>query len=108
MDLGESILHPHTKKKQFKSTFNHSCHCAASPAAGADHEASAAGPTAAGAWGRWLRLERSFLLWSVKVRKVSCSDSTGNATGGREAPEAAAAAESPAAERPRKSTEGFD
>lgn len=80
-----------------------SCLPVVSSAAGTDYEAAAAGPPAAGSWGRWLRLERGSLLWAHQARKAPGSGSAGNAAGGREAPEAAAATESPAAERPRES-----
>lgn len=72
-----------------------------SSAARTDHEVAAAEPPAAGSWGRRLRLERGSLLWALQVRKAPGSGSPGNAAGGREAPEAAAATESPA-ERPRE------
>lgn len=68
-------------------------------AAGTDHEVTAAGPPAAGSGGRQLKLEWGSLHWALQGRKAS--DSAGNAPRIREAPEAAAAAtESPAAERP--------
>lgn len=66
-------------------------------AAGTDYEVTAANPTAAGSGGRQLRLEWGSLLWAQQGRKA---DSAGNAPGNGEAPEAAAATESPAAERP--------
>lgn len=78
-------------------------------AAGTDHEVAAAGPTAAGSGGRQLRLEWGSLLWAQQGRKAY--DSAGNPPGNGEAPEAAAATESPAAERPGEcrlhNSEGF-
>lgn len=67
-------------------------------AAGTYYEVAAAGPPAAGSGGRQLRLEWGSPLWAKQGRKAS--DSAGNAPGNRETPEAAAATESPTAERP--------
>uniref|UniRef100_A0A3Q3X0Q0 GYF domain-containing protein n=1 Tax=Mola mola TaxID=94237 RepID=A0A3Q3X0Q0_MOLML len=71
-----------------------------------DHEITAAGPAAAGSWGWQLRLEWGSLLWACQGRKAPSSCSAGDAAGGREAAEAAAATESPAAERPCNSSMG--
>ena len=73
-----------------------------SSTAGTDHEITAAGPTAAGSWGWQLRLEWGSLLWACQGRKVPSSYCAGDAAGSREALEAAAATESPAAEGPCK------
>lgn len=64
-----------------------------SPAAGTDHEVAAASPSAAGSRGWWLRLEWGFLLRTLQ----------GIPAGGRKGLKAAAA-KSPAAERPRELT----
>lgn len=73
-----------------------------SPAAGTDHEVAAASPSAAGSRGWWLRLEWGFLLRALQGSEARGAGPAGNA-GGRKGLKAAAA-KSPAAERPREST----
>lgn len=77
-----------------------------SATAGTDHEVAAAGPAAAGSRGGRLGLERGFLLWPLQGREALGTGPAGNAAGGREALEAAAAAKS-SAERPREFTFHF-
>lgn len=82
-----------------------SCLPKVSPAAGTDHQVAAASPSAAGSRDGGLGLERGFLLWALQGREALGAGPAGDAAGGREALETAAAAKSPA-ERPRELTHG--
>lgn len=75
--------------------------------AGTPYEIAAADAAAASSWGRQLRLERGSLLWACQAREAPSSGLAGNAAGSREAPKAAAATESPAAERTCKLFQWF-